>query len=192
MILRLNKITDFSFDSFKVCYDALEENEKLRVSAKKSPQDQMCSLAARIVLKKVLAENYGINNPVIKRDTKGKPYLEHEKVYFSISHTCDTVAVAVSENPIGVDIEYVREYNDSVCRKMFSDAEIKFVSGDDTKFTKLWTLKEAAVKATGQGIANIKDYNFDISGKSVTTTIDNAVFTITQQDGLIISVCILN
>ena len=74
MILRLNKITDFSFDSFKECYDALEDSEKLRVSAKKSPQDQMCSLAARIVLKKVLAENYGINNPVIKRDTIGEPY----------------------------------------------------------------------------------------------------------------------
>ncbi len=189
MILKISKITDFSFEELNECFKKLDKNEKQLILKKKNSAARNISLAARVLLMHGLTEHFGINYPQIKRTANGKPYLADNKVYFSISHTRDTVAVAFSQYPVGVDAEYVREYNEGVCRKMFSVSEREFVNGDDTKFTKLWTMKEAAVKATGQGVASIKDYSFDIKNETIISNLENAYFTVEQQDGLIISVC---
>lgn len=189
MILKISKVTDFSSYQLDECFEKLDATEKQYILNKKNSESKKCSLAARILLLCGLEEHYGIKNPLIKRTENGKPYLADNKVYFSVSHTRDTVAVALSRHPVGVDIEYERKYNDSVCRRMFSETEKEYVNGDGVNFTKFWTLKEAAVKATGQGIAHAKDYNFDICGGTVISNFENANFTLKNQDGLIISVC---
>ncbi len=189
MILKISKITDFSSEKLSECFEKLEEQEKQRISKKKNSAARNLSLAARCLLEDGLYEHYGIKNPQIKRTENGKPYLADNKVYFNISHTRDAVAVVFSMHPVGVDIEYTREYNEGVCRKMFSLSEQEFVNGDDVKFTKLWTLKEAMVKAVGQGVSKIKEYSFNIKNKTVVSNFENAYFTLEQQDGLIIAVC---
>jgi 4'-phosphopantetheinyl transferase len=84
----------------------------------------------------------------------GAPYLENGP-YFSISHCKQGIAVAVSEVPIGIDIEAIRPLNESLVRKTMNSkeqAEILSSSSPEIAFIRLWTQKEAYVKMQGTGI----------------------------------------
>jgi 4'-phosphopantetheinyl transferase len=104
----------------------------------------------------------------IDYSSKGKPFLKtRPDIQFSISHTSDYVAVALSDNEIGIDIEHLRLGKHHIARRFFTDEENNYLSrlplsDFDVAFTKLWTLKEAYAKCTGTGI----------SGSFNSTTID--------------------
>lgn len=87
----------------------------------------------------------------------GKPYLANfHNVHFNISHSGVYVACAVSDNPIGVDIQKIGEYNFDIAKRVCNINELKQVEKSWDKaseFTKLWTQKEAVLKMYGIGIA---------------------------------------
>jgi 4'-phosphopantetheinyl transferase len=80
--------------------------------------------------------------------------------HFSLSHAPGLVAVLVSDAPCGVDIEQRRLVQVlAVARRYFAAAEVEWLEQLDEAerlpgFLRLWTLKEAAVKALGTGLAN--------------------------------------
>lgn len=90
----------------------------------------------------------------------GKPILkDYPDIHFNISHSGKYVVCAVANVPVGVDIEGNRPINAAVAKRFFSAEENEWVSAADNqsvqeqRFFRLWTLKEAYAKATGQGIA---------------------------------------
>ncbi len=91
---------------------------------------------------------------IIIKDKHGKPYLEGNPLYFSVSHTGIYFIVAICKGaPIGVDIEEIRPINDieSIKKAVLSAKEQK--SCESLKdFYRYWTLKEAYLKALGIGI----------------------------------------
>lgn len=91
---------------------------------------------------------------IIKKENNGKPYLEKNPLFFSVSHTGIYFIVAICKGaPIGVDIEEIRDIKDidSVKSIVLSAEEQK--SCESLKdFYRFWTLKEAYLKALGVGI----------------------------------------
>jgi 4'-phosphopantetheinyl transferase len=83
----------------------------------------------------------------------GKPYLEN-KPYFSISHCKEGIAVAVDNHPIGIDIEAIRHAERDLIERVMNTNERAGM--DDRTFTRLWTQKEAVVKAEGVGIQSFE------------------------------------
>lgn len=95
----------------------------------------------------------------------GKPYLESpttaEQVQFNISHSNGQVIIALCDNRrVGVDIERIRPETDwqPVARHCFSPAEIDALRSfppdlRSAAFFRIWTCKEAFLKATGVGLA---------------------------------------
>lgn len=84
----------------------------------------------------------------------GQPRLETGP-YFSISHCRHAIAVAVSDCPIGIDIESVRPLRHELVAKTMNTAEQNLIatsSQPDRIFTRLWTSKEALLKLRGTGI----------------------------------------
>ena len=86
----------------------------------------------------------------------GKP-LFHDlpDVHFNISHTGGLVVCAVGNIPIGIDAERIRPYPKSVLRKM-TDRERLYIQKSDRQdeaFMRVWTMKEAMIKLTGEGLA---------------------------------------
>ena len=84
----------------------------------------------------------------------GAPYIEGGP-HFSISHCKTAIAVAVSENPIGIDIEGIRTFKPELMRKTMSPAEQQRITSSATpevEFIRLWTQKEALLKLQGTGI----------------------------------------
>ena len=87
----------------------------------------------------------------------GQPRIEGGP-HFSISHCKHGIAVAVSEYPIGIDIEHVRTLKpELVARTMNAEeqSEILAAASPDIAFTRLWTQKEAVLKMLGTGITSI-------------------------------------
>ena len=68
-----------------------------------------------------------------------------------MSHCKYAVACAVSNEPVGIDAEVIKEnVKDDLARYVLSDEELEDLT--PLKFTRLWTMKEAVVKLSGRGI----------------------------------------
>ncbi|MBE7059701.1 MAG: 4'-phosphopantetheinyl transferase superfamily protein [Ruminococcaceae bacterium] len=91
-------------------------------------------------------------NCKIVRDEKGKPHIEGAELYISISHSQSMAAVALSEKPVGIDIQVLSEENKKITERFFSDDEKEIIKNADNKkeaFTAVWTVKEANFKLCG-------------------------------------------
>jgi len=100
--------------------------------------------------------------PAIARTERGKPHapsLAH--LDFNLTHARGEVLIAVArEQPLGIDLERVdREIEiDDIARRYFSTAEADAIEAlaPERKlvaFLRLWTCKEAVLKALGEGIS---------------------------------------
>ena len=130
-------------------------------------------LVCRGALRRILAGALGIEPlaaPIL-RGAHGKPLLapgRRPALGFNVSHSGDrfVVAVAVGMAP-GVDVERVRPRRSlsGLARRFFSRAEQEEVAADPDpphSFYRIWTRKEAVIKADGRGVAIGLD-RFDVN-----------------------------
>lgn len=152
---------------------------------------QYCCLRSYIMLNELLAEwgriyQLPVNEqPTFLYNDYGAPYIEGGP-HFSISHCKTGVAVAVSENPIGIDIEAIRVFKTNLMRKTMNKDEQQCIltsNKPDIEFIRLWTKKEALLKLQGTGIIadlhNVLDNACDISWIEI----------INQEKGYICTIC---
>ena len=87
---------------------------------------------------------------------RGKPYLvTAPDVHFSISHSGDMAMCALHGEPVGADIEKVRPVGKGVPERVMSEAEYPLYRDADDRqalFFQIWTLKEAFIKYSGEGL----------------------------------------
>lgn len=121
-------------------------------------RDRYLCAEAYLLLKQLLASHYGIDADVeFAYGPNGKPFLKsYPDIHFNISHCPGAVFCAVSDTPIGVDVEEI-QYDEDVAAKVFSDQEcqmIRAAGNPAVKFTELWTRKEALLKLSGTGLVD--------------------------------------
>ena len=131
--------------------------------------------AAYLLLRKALLEEYGISEmPVFGYGEHGKPFIiGHPDIHFNISHCHEAVVCAVSDKPVGVDVESIDRYKESVAQYTMNDREMDIIHSADNPalaFTCLWTMKEALLKLSGQGISN--DMRDVLTGDEPITTVE--------------------
>ena len=115
---------------------------------------------AYLLLKRGLRELYGITeNPLFEYSEHGKPSIVgHPEIHFSLSHCREAVACVVSDRPVGIDVEsVVRRYKEGLVAYTMNEQERQLIAAaqqPDVAFTRLWTMKEACLKLTGEGITD--------------------------------------
>ena len=123
----------------------------------KKLDDRKRSVLAFVLLQRALREEYGITEvPEFVYNEFWKPSFSNLPIHFSLSHCKDTVACAVSDNIIGIDVENIVPYNPDVARRVCTADEFKMLeqsSNKDVEFIKLWTVKEAISKYEGMGLS---------------------------------------
>lgn len=117
-----------------------------------------------------------------KYNEHGKPYLEGGP-YFSISHCKAGIAVAIDDAPIGIDIETIRHANEDLVERTMNEKErLGIRELGMREFTRLWTQKEAIVKAEGTGIYSFEQLQHVLSTSRhleiSTTEKDNYIYSI--------------
>jgi phosphopantetheinyl transferase len=119
--------------------------------------DQNNYLAARWLLYR-LAQKDGIHHSFgdFTIGKNGKPYIPGFPS-FNISHCNGLVVLAMSENSIGVDVENIdTKFQLDAFRDVFSPKEIADIENHGAKaFFYYWTIKEAVLKCTGEGMAKL-------------------------------------
>ncbi|MBQ2593115.1 MAG: 4'-phosphopantetheinyl transferase superfamily protein [Candidatus Riflebacteria bacterium] len=121
------------------------------------------NLENEIDIKKI---NYEASNLIIEISPSGKPYLkDYPTLFFNISHTDGLILLGFANSPIGVDVEKIERNADkeAIIKHFFSEKEQQsFFSQPDNQrqlaFVKGWTRKEAILKATGDGLSAMKDF----------------------------------
>ncbi len=142
-------------------------------------------LAAYLLLMEGLQKEYGITEkPVFDYSEKGKPsIIGHPDIYFNFSHSGNIALCALSNQPVGADVETLRKITPSLIRFTMNDIEqtlINTSSNPTMQFLFYWTRKEALLKLTGDGIRNdIKDVLTDSDNYHIeTVTSDQYVYSI--------------
>jgi 4'-phosphopantetheinyl transferase len=121
-------------------------------------------VASHVALRDRLASAVGASAEALRfrADAHGKPQLEGQgRVQFNLSHSEDWALVAVGvDAPIGVDLEMLRPVEEALAlaRKHYTPAEAAAVQdavgarARDEAFLRVWTRKEACLKAVGLGL----------------------------------------
>ena len=141
--------------------DEYRRNQRFRF-----PEDRQRDLCARALQRSVLANQLGCEPAalVFARGEHGKPELAGEfaqsGLHFNLSHAGQWVALAVAAVPVGVDVEHTERDNDvmAIADRHFYGVELDellaFAEAEQReRFFDYWTLKEAYMKARGEGIA---------------------------------------
>ena len=112
--------------------------------------------AGRQLLEKMYTENFGSPMPPIAVTSRGKPYFTQGDVHFSISHTKQMAFCVLSACPVGIDAEKTdRQIRLELADKILSAPEKeRYEKAPDKRdfLLRLWVLKEAEAKSTGQGL----------------------------------------
>ena len=136
---------------------------------------QFACLKSYVMLREML-ESMGLFHPFLfEKNEHGKPFLkDHPDIHFNISHCKNGIAVAVSDQPVGIDIESYRQVSDSLIRYTMNEEEQRIIreSEDPIRtFTEYWTKKEAVFKLRGTGITH--DLHELLKGDEVVETVVN-------------------
>jgi len=117
-----------------------------------------------------------LKNPKIKvvYDEKGRPSLENaeKKMHISITRANTVMLVVLYEKPIGIDGEYLPRIMSPenkvdymlLAEKFFSIDECEFLrdsshGSEAETFVRIWTRKEAYIKAAGKTIADFPNFS---------------------------------
>ncbi|GII76291.1 4'-phosphopantetheinyl transferase [Sphaerisporangium rufum] len=147
---------------------ALSATELKRAATYRREQDRRRFLTACWLLRAAAAEQLGVSPaavPVVRRcpdcdKPHGRPYILGDAgLHASISHSGSRVAVALTTaGPVGVDVEEVPDApvselvrcaltrSEKIALAMLPERE------QHAAFARMWTRKEAVLKATGHGL----------------------------------------
>lgn len=143
--------------------DALPADERWRAAEIVVPAVRRRFVRARAALRRVLSAATGRPPHALAIDygAHGKPRLaDHPGLHFNLSHSGELAVIATSTlGEVGIDLEALRPRPDllPVARRFFAAEEAAMVEAFDgaarsRAFLRVWTRKEAVLKATGRGI----------------------------------------
>lgn len=145
-----------------------------------------CGLDDKV--KNVLSQH--ISAPInILRTENGKPYIEGDPLYFNISHSGDIAAIAVSDSPVGVDIEKIKGSTPKHLLSRFSQREQGEIACE-ADFFKHWTAREAFIKMKGETLAKTLNRLEFFGGKIYLDGQSQQIKILTEVgDGYVVAVC---
>jgi len=144
--------------------------------------------AAYLLLCQGLRQEYGITElPLFGYGEHGKPYIVgHPEIHFNMSHCREAAICVLSHQPVGVDVESVRSFSDSLISYAMNDEEAAIISQaarPDLAFIKIWTQKEAVLKFTGEGINDQMKHVLENCAHRLTTVVsadERYVYTVCE------------
>jgi len=157
----------------------LSSDERARYDRFHFPRDARDYAAAHAMVRSALSFHEGLppSSWIFDADGQGKPVVAsgQPSVEFNLAHTRGLAACALSRAAIvGIDVESCESAVDvdRMATRYFSGPEIAALrreSGSEqrARFTELWTLKEAFLKAVGTGLTSpLGDFGFEWQGAS--------------------------
>lgn len=162
------RITDLQDRHLERWFALLNLSEQARAIRFRNRADQAAYVAVHALLRHMLSEALGGDPRAWAFETGpfGKPALAgphlRPRPHFNLSHARGLVACAIAGVPLGVDAEACDGEAPSALAERFAPGEramLAKAAGAEYRsiFFRLWTLKEAYLKATGEGLSGRLD-----------------------------------
>ncbi len=146
-----------------MCYISKERATKIEKYI--SNHSKIISLLTEILLRHCLTCFHRVkigDIEFIYNENQKPSIISKENLYFSISHSCSIIGVAVNDRPIGLDLEVERVINLDIAKEFYSSEECRqiFKRGNNNiyrDFFKVWTQKESRLKLFGDSFLSLME-----------------------------------
>ncbi|MEG2014364.1 MAG: 4'-phosphopantetheinyl transferase superfamily protein [Clostridia bacterium] len=150
-------------NSSPLVFDWCDKTLQEHITRYRRQEDTLNSFCAwKLVAMKL--QQYGMALPLqVEFLPNGKPKVLGTNKVISISHSAEIIALAISDEQIGIDIERIRDINYSrLLERICNEIETENINALPTeerieRFYEIWTAKEAYSKYTGNGLLKIKN-----------------------------------
>ncbi|MGX5439993.1 4'-phosphopantetheinyl transferase family protein [Bacillus thuringiensis] len=169
------KITDINNQKLENICSWIDEDKRYRIKKFINKKDKIRTLIGELLIRSLTNKKLKIGNKKIiwGKNQYGKPYLKgYPKYYFNISHSGDFVVCAIDNNPVGIDIEKIKQIEyEEIAKGFFCDSEYAYIKQGDfnhqlRKFYEVWTLKESFIKCCGSGLSmSLKSFSIEIDSR---------------------------
>lgn len=157
----LNIDNDITIYEFNKLLSFVSREKKERIMRFYKFEDAQRTLLGDILARYAIYKRLGLRNHdlIFSINEYGKPILTEPKgIYFNISHSGNWVVCAIDEKQVGIDIEQITQIDLKIAERFFSSNEYLSIINQPNEirqefFYKLWTLKEAYIKAVGKGLS---------------------------------------
>lgn len=144
----------------------LSEDERIRGNKFYFERDRNRFIVGRGLLRIILGRYTNLEPHHLKfsYSSRGKPALSCNSLQFNLSHSQGLVLYAITrDRQIGIDLEQIRPVSDieQLSKSCFSARESDLICSlpcqeQQNAFFQIWTAKEAYLKATGEGLAQLR------------------------------------
>lgn len=191
---------DFDYISYAKVFSLLNWN---KINSFLQKKDQLRAFVSELLQKYWLTSILAINPEelVISFTKDMKPYISQPEniskiVSFNVSHSGEYVAIAVSfdsEINVGIDIEFIQDDFPILEAKslVFSESEQALISSSVIEFFRLWTKKEALIKAIGYGFNHEYFQTTNLNLDNIEEKQNYTIIT-TKHHSYYLSVCSIN
>lgn len=140
----------------------LDDSERVRADRFRVAAARRRFIGARAFLRSILGGAIAVEpeNVAFSHGRHGKPRLADGGPHFNATDSGDTVVVALASDEIGIDVEVARRLRrfERLARRICTDREIEALErmsprDRDAALLRLWTCKEAGLKAIGTGLS---------------------------------------
>lgn len=121
-----------------------------------APRDYF--LRRRLALRALLGASLGADPQEVRigYDVEGAPRVLSHKAFVSVASRGSIAALAIASSPVGIDLEPLDAKNPApIVREVLHPRELLALQETHDHFLRLWTAKEAYLKAHGAGL--VKD-----------------------------------
>lgn len=146
-------------------YELVSTNRKSKIDFYRFDKDKKLSCGVYLLVMKLLNEE-NITDPIIKTEKYGKAYISnYDNIHFNVSHSRNMICCAISDKPVGTDIEFNDPTIDlNIAKHYFFNSEYENIMNSPKpidEFFNYWVLKESYMKYTGLGF-NLDLDSFEI------------------------------
>lgn len=137
----------------------LSNSELVKAEKFRFPKDKELFITGRLASRLLIEHALDIRLECKEFDFSKSRKLNYPNLEFNVSHSGEYVLIAISNKPVGIDIEIPENNFDfsKILAHTFSSNEINYINQSDDRrecFLTLWTRKEALLKATGEGLTD--------------------------------------
>lgn len=142
-------------------------NSQLQIKKFKRREDAVRKLYGELMIRKLIREELLLRNEeiCIHKNDFGKPFLPNfPDFHYNLSHSGKWIVCAVDWEPVGIDIEEMKQEDLGIAKQFFAKEEVEYLfsqlpNQQNKAFFELWTLKESYIKQLGMGLSiKLKDF----------------------------------
>lgn len=152
----LKTTTEVSQSEFDTMLNYVPPGKQERIKKFHFNQDAVNCLLGDILARDELSRftDMGIEQIEFMFNEYGKPFiLGKPSIQFNISHAGNYIACVIADEPVGIDIELIKNADMKIAERCFTPDETMYIMDgqQNPRFYEVWTKKESQIKWEGKG-----------------------------------------